>query len=201
MFSGPFTYDCERFPHGAQQDSYNCGIFTVNAIGHAVIGDPILMANEERLRWFALFAKTVMSGGISQHVEPVRPNLANLLNPLDFTMDISPYEEAFELVDEAMDTLSDTPVEDSDSDVEIILDDNDPPATIPPSTTHSSPPGPDDHDAGLIESEPEIPHGLVARLSLPVRYAVPNPNRCNINHNNLNKDYTTCRTFFGLRTG
>ena len=162
-FSGPFTYDCERFPHGAQQDSYNCGIFTVNAIGHAVIGDPILMAaeaNKERLKWFALFGKTVMSGG--DRGEPIRPNLTNLLNPLDdFTMDVSPYEEAFELVDEAVDILSDTPVDDSDSDVEIILDDNDPPATILPSTTHSSAPGPEDHDAGLVESEPEIPHEQV----------------------------------------
>jgi hypothetical protein len=153
LFSGPFTYDCARFPHGAQQDSYNCGIFTINAIGHGVFGDPILMAaeaNKERLRWFALFAKTAVPGGVNQ---PVRPDLANLLNPSDdcFTTDITAYEEAFELVEEATDILSDTP----ESDADIILDDSDPP-TIPPSTTHSLSSAPE--DAGSVESEPEIPH-------------------------------------------
>ena len=132
MFSGSFTYDCTRFPQGAQQDTYNCGIFTINAISHAVVGDPVLMANEankERLRWFVLFAKTAMAGGVNQ---PVRPDITNLLNPLDdcFAIGVSPYEEAFELVEEATDILSDT-------DADMDLDNHDLPASILPSTTHS----------------------------------------------------------------
>jgi hypothetical protein len=156
VFSGPFTYDCVRFPHGAQQDTYNCGIFTINAIGHVVIGDPVLIADEannERLKWFALFAKTAVSGN-----QPVQPDLANLLNPLDgcFTTGVSPYEEAFELVEEATDILSDTHITDTDMNLD---DSSDPPTSIPPSTlippstTHSSAP----EDAGSVESEVEVP--------------------------------------------
>ena len=44
-------------------------------------------------------------------------------------MDVSPYEEAFELVEEATDIMSDLPV--ADSHVDTILDDSDLPATIP----------------------------------------------------------------------
>ena len=173
MFSGSFTYDCARFPQGAQQDTYNCGIFAINAISHAVIDDPVLMANEankERLRWFMLFTKTAVSDGVNQ---PVRPDIANLLNPLDdsdgFDIGASPYEEAFELVEEAMDILSDTDVADTDmnlddhdppdtdvADTVMILDDHDPPAPIPPSTTHSSAP----EDAVSVDSEPEIPSNV-----------------------------------------
>ncbi|KAK2463743.1 hypothetical protein APHAL10511_004236 [Amanita phalloides] len=55
-----------------------------------------------------------MSGGMNQ---PIRPNLANLLNPLDehVMTDVSPYEEAFELVEETTSISLDTHVVDANT--------------------------------------------------------------------------------------
>ncbi|KAL1684578.1 hypothetical protein GGG16DRAFT_68050 [Schizophyllum commune] len=50
----------DSLPRTMQVDSYNCGLFTVNTIAHAALGEPLHQSTEghiHRLEWFLVLAK------------------------------------------------------------------------------------------------------------------------------------------------
>ncbi|KAL6306599.1 hypothetical protein BKA93DRAFT_824116 [Sparassis latifolia] len=57
-FKSHFSECGNRLTHGIQQDDFSCGVCTVNAITHAVFGDPLWTVQHkglERVQWFHIF--------------------------------------------------------------------------------------------------------------------------------------------------
>ncbi|KIL56229.1 hypothetical protein M378DRAFT_182024 [Amanita muscaria Koide BX008] len=90
----------DTLEHGIQQDTYNCGIYAMNAISHAIFGDQILVT--ERGGNAASSMSTALTSSESNDVEDMKnlsappsetdvdntavftcPDLVNLLNPFD----------------------------------------------------------------------------------------------------------------------
>lgn len=49
-------YQKENIAHGSQNDTYSCGLVTVNTIAHHVLGEPLwtpTTALTYRLKWFS----------------------------------------------------------------------------------------------------------------------------------------------------
>lgn len=63
LFGGKFVLDKARsFESGRQTDARSCGLFSINAIRHEVLDEPLLNQKQvcsERVRWFNTLCQTI----------------------------------------------------------------------------------------------------------------------------------------------